>query len=183
MNHRMRWRLSRDTPSGSSAFVAVGALVDTTICVLTLDAMTSTYAEVVNELAALQSAAGGSSEQRNATAAVAAALFYAEFVDLARELKRRDVDAATCETAGMLTLKVGGGSVNVMRCFNQSELTITFSGFDPSVVPWDLALQRLKLGYYPVAVVRKMVEDSVRGIGLLFAQELAVRAGQRPSTP
>ena len=140
--------------------------------------MSKQYDDLATELAALRRDAGGTRDEKIATAHALYGLLHYHVVQLARALKREDFDVSVYESTTRITLRLNGKSITVERFSDQSQVTFDFYGFDDRVLGPELRTQRCDVTALPLDEVAARAEQTVVTIGALWrADHFARRTG------
>lgn len=141
--------------------------------------MAGSYKDIAGVIAELRATLGGTDAQRQATADLIKAFYHFEFVELARDLKRQDIDASVRDGVSDTAISVEGRFVSVLRFSAQYELTIEFVGFDAAVIQGEQRRQTTTCGAASIETTLQNVRAGVHAIGEMIRRDIAIRASQR----
>lgn len=133
------------------------------------------YADLASTLASIQSAAGGTREQRLASAHLLIARCHMQFVELARDLLRVDIRSDVFEDASYVSLRVDSVTVVVRRFSGDSKVTFEFLGFDARVVPLEHTRQDVDVPATSVEGIESMVKKAIDGIGTILKSDRVLK--------
>lgn len=138
------------------------------------------YEEIAAAIAEACRGPAGTSNERQASAALVAASIHCELAALLRALHREElIDASLFENGADVTLRQNGVAVNIQRLSNQHHLRIELSGFDASLVPPDQRVTKGDVAAKSFDECAAVARTFVQAVGHLIRREHSLRGRGR----
>ncbi len=132
--------------------------------------------DIIAAIVSDQTNGGGSREERVATAHLVLALFHVGVVDLARGLRRANVElVSVTEGPDRVSITVEGATCCLSRSSGQPEMRLQFIGYSGDVVPHDQADRRFVIANMTVEVAQLSVTRVIELCAGVIRQDLACR--------